>query len=203
MLVDLTRELDDDDVAVRLRALQRGVTARPPGLVKVLRERVARQKDPTVRTAFVTALVQLGEDALLHEVARALRHRDPVVVTGAARVLGNIGDRRAVPNLIEAFKTEDPGVGAAVARALGQLGDVVVVPWLIAALEQGFCVEACALALGTLGDARALAVLQALSSSFSPGFASNTTNTANPTNTEARVRLAVAQALHALQERAG
>jgi HEAT repeat protein len=184
-LDDLARDLDDADVAVRLRALARGVAARTPGFVKAVRARAPLQQDPVVRTAFVTALVRLGEDALLKEVARALRHRDAVVVTGAARVLGAIGDARAVPNLIEAFKTEDVVVGAAVARALGQLGDVVVVPWLIAALEQGFCVEACAQALGALGDARATAALRALASSSS----------------EPRLKLAASQALHALQER--
>ncbi len=185
-LADLVKDLDDADVNVRLRALSRGVAERPPGLVKAVRERVALQKDPAVRSAFVTALVRLGEDGLLREVARALRHRDPVVVKGAARVLGEIGDVRAVPNLIEAFKTEDEGIGAAVAKALGQLGDVVVVPWLIAALEQSFCGAACAAALGLLGDARALpALAKAQASSVEPS-----------------TKLAAAQALFALQERA-
>ena len=174
-LAELVCDLDNDDVGVRLAALRRGLELRPPGLVGALR----------TRTAFVVALVRLGEDVMLLEVARALRNSDPVVVAGAARVLGEVGDARAVPNLIEAFKTADIVIGAAVARALGQLGDRAVVPWLIAALEQGFSVEACAHALGTVGDARALPVLQTLAmSSSDPGW-----------------RLAGAQALHALQER--
>ncbi|MDP2341123.1 MAG: HEAT repeat domain-containing protein [Deltaproteobacteria bacterium] len=185
-LADLVRDLDDDDVGVRLGAVRRGLEVRPPGLVRAIRDRIATETDGAVRTAFVVALVRLGEDVLLREVARALRHKDPVVVAGAARVLGEVGDARAVPNLIEAFKTEDVVVGAVVARALGQLGDLVVVPWLLAALEQGFCPEACALALGSLGDARALPVLQALSTS---------------TAADPRLRLAAAQAVHALQER--
>lgn len=184
VLSDLTRDLDDVDVDVRRRALVRGLELRPPGLVKVLRERAGRQTDPTLRTAFVTTLVQLGEDVLLREVARALRHKDPVVVVGAARVLAQIGDARAVPNLIEAFKTDDVVVGAAVARALGALGDPVVVPWLLAALEQGFCADVCAAALGVLGDGRARAALEAAQQAADP-----------------RLRLAAAQALHALDER--
>lgn len=177
--------LDDTNVGVRLRALSLGVELRLPGLVKVLRERAPKQTNPVVRTAFVTALVRLGEDALLREVARALRHRDPVVVVGAARVLAQIGDARAVPNLIEAFKTEDVVVGSAVARALGVLGDVVVVPWLLAALEQGFCADACCTALGQLKDERARSGLEAAATSSDP-----------------RVKLAAAQALHALDEAA-
>lgn len=184
-LAELVCDLDNDDVGVRLAALRRGLELRPPGLVGALRTRIALESDGGLRTAFVVALVRLGEDVMLLEVARALRNSDPVVVAGAARVLGEVGDARAVPNLIEAFKTEDIVIGAAVARALGQLGDRAVVPWLIAALEQGFCVEACAHALGTLGDARALPVLQTLAMSSS----------------DPRWRLAGAQALHALQER--
>jgi HEAT repeat protein len=183
-LATLVEQLDDVDVGVRLRALATGVRHRVPGLVRALRERAPQQRDPTVRTAFVTALVRLGDDALLVEVARALRHKEPTVVVGAARVLGQIGDRRAVPNLIEAFQTDDAVVGAAVARALGQLGDVAVVPWLIAALGQGFCVDACAQALGQLRDTRARAPLAA----------------ALATATDAKTRLLLAQAVHAVDE---
>ena len=185
VLADLVRDLDDADMGVRLAALRRGLELRPPGLVRAIRDRIVQESEGSVRTAFVVALVRLGEEVLLREVARALRHKDPVVVAGAARVLGEVGDARTVPNLIEAFKTEDVVVGAAVARALGQLGDKVVVPWLVAALEQGFCPEACAQALGVLDDPRALPALEELS-----------------TSTDPRLRLAAAQALHALQERA-
>ena len=184
-LAEVMAGLDDADVGVRVRAVAVGVERRVPGLVKVLRERAPLQTDPVVRTACVTALVRLGEDALLREVARALRHKDAAVVVGAARVLAQIGDARAVPNLIEAFKTEDVVVGSAVARALGALGDVVVVPWLLAALDQDFCVDACCSALGQLKDERARTALEAAA-----------------TSSEARVKLAAAQALHALDEAA-
>jgi HEAT repeat protein len=191
--VALLRALDGDDDARRAaaRALADGAVAlrqRPgdelPALVGMLRRRIAGERTPDVRGHLVVALVHLGGDPLLREVARSLRSPDPGVIAGAARVLAAVGDRRVVPNLVEAFRTEDVVAGDAIARALGALGDPVVVPWLVAAAGQGFCVEACCRALGLLGDRR--------------GFATLTEHASSP---DERIRLAAREGLFRFAER--
>ena len=143
------------DGAVVLAACAAIVRHRPAGAVRVLRAAAPKLTSPRARRACVAAIVRLGEDALLVEIAHALRSSDSAVVLGAARVLGDVCDPRAVPNLIEALRTDDPAVFAAVAHALGQINDPVCVPWLVAAVDHGFCVEVACRALGALGDARA------------------------------------------------
>ncbi len=150
----------DDDAFVA--ACDDVVAARPAGAVRALRRALKRPLGPQARRAGVVAIMRLGDDALLREVAHALRSDDAVVVVGAARVLAAVGDRRAVPNLIEALRTDDPVVGDAIIDALGALGDPVALPWVLAAVEYGFCVESGCRCLGALGDAQALPVLRRL-----------------------------------------
>jgi HEAT repeat protein len=177
------RDLGDDDVAVRIAAARAIAARRPDDVAKALRVALSRERDVDARTAFLVALVALGGDDLLREIARALRHADAAVVAGAARVLGAVGDRRVVPNLLEAFRTDDVGVGVAVADALGQLCDAVATPWLVAAVEQGFCVEASCRALGLLGDRRGASALASCVD-----------------DDDARVRLAAREALQRFEE---
>lgn len=158
--------------------------SRAPGAVSALRRALQRPLSSAARRAGVVAVIRLGEDALLVEVARALRHEDVAVVVGAARILGDVADRRAVPNLVEALRTDNERVGDAVLWALGRLGDAAALPWVAAAAEHGFCVEAACRTLGELDDARAVPVLRRL--------------TERP---DRRVALAAAQALARLEER--
>lgn len=165
-------------------ACARVTAARVPGSVAALKAALGRPLDVTCRRAAVVAIIRLGEEALLRQVAHALRHEDPVVVVGAARVLAAVGDVRAVPNLVEALRTDDRTIGAAVIDALGALGDPAALPWVISAVDHGFCVEAGCAALGRLGDGRAIAPLQKLANSPDRGVA-----------------LAASQALVRLEER--
>ncbi len=180
----LLRELGDVDADVR-RAAARGLGSDGhDDVAGALRAAIAQERDGTVRVVMVAALVRLGGDALLREVARSLKSADAAVVAGAVRVLAAVGDRRVVPNLVDAFRTDDVVIGAAVAAALGDLGDPVVVPWLAAAADQGFCVAASCRALGALGDPRALPALQK-----------------HVDDDDARIRLAAREALHRFAER--
>ncbi len=179
--IDAAVDRGDDDAFVA--ACDVVVAARPIGAVRTLRRAMRRPLGPGARRAGVVAIVRLGDDALLKEVAQALRSDEALVVVGAARILGAVGDRRAVPNLIEALRTDDPTVGEAVIDALGALGDNVALPWVLAAVEHGFCVEAACRCLGALGDARALPALRRVHD-----------------GSDRRLALAAAQALVRLEE---
>ncbi len=176
--------LADADGSVRVAAARLIVRERPDDVAAGLRGAIARERDPGVRAELVAALVHLGGEQLLREVAQALRNSDVAVVSGAARVLALLGDRRVVPNLLEAFRTENVVVGAAVAQALGDLGDPAAVPFLLSAVEQGFCVESACRALGRLGDRRAVPTLHRLVNADDP-----------------RVRLAAREAVFRFEER--
>jgi HEAT repeat protein len=178
------RSLAVDDGAAFVAACARVAAARTPGTVAAVRAALNRALDVNCRRAAVVAIIRLGEDALLRQVAHALLHDDPVVVVGAARVLADVGDIRAVPNLVEALRTDDRVVGAAIIDALGALGDPAALPWVMSAVEHGFCVEAGCAALGRLGDDRAIMLLQKLGASD-----------------DKAVALAASQALVRLEER--
>lgn len=127
--------------------------------LKPLKELTEKDPDGSVRQAAAVAVIRIGGDTLLAEIAKNLRHEDPEVVAHAAVTLGKVGDPKIVPNLIAAFQTEDPLVGSAVAWALGRLGDPRAISWLGAALENGFVSANAAEALGRIGDIEAIPIL--------------------------------------------
>ncbi len=193
---DRTNDVSDDDavddvVALRagdadsfVAAVRRLERRRVPGAIAALRAALQRPLTPAARRAAVVAIVRLGDDLILREVAHALRHDQAAVVIGASRILGEIGDRRAVPNLVEALRTDDEAVGDAILSALGQLGDPASLPWVMAAAEHGFCVETACHVMGAIGDVSVEPLLRRLQAQGNK-----------------RVSLAAARALAVLQER--
>ncbi|MCB9638793.1 MAG: HEAT repeat domain-containing protein [Myxococcales bacterium] len=127
--------------------------------LKPLKEIVEKDPDGAVRQAAAIAVIRIGGDPLLAEVAKNLRHENPEVVAHAAVTLGKVGDAKVVPNLLAAFQTEDSLVGSAVAWALGRIGDSRAIQWLGAALENGFVPANAAEALGRIGDLEGAPIL--------------------------------------------
>jgi HEAT repeat protein len=105
----------------------------------------------------------------------ALKDRDKDVRKAAAQALGKIGDPRAVEPLIPALSDKDNDVRSVTAEALGNIGAQLqdatlrtrVVEQLIEALKESGVRHKAAVALGKIGDTRAVGPLIA---SLKDGF---------------------------------
>ncbi len=117
-----------------------------------------------VRTVAVQKLASLGTVAV-NPLLMALNHRDVLIRAGTARVLGILKDGRAVTPLVNALHDEDTRVQRAAIEALGLFRTRLAVQPLIECLrtsQDDRVVTGCAVALGRIGDARAVEPLIAL-----------------------------------------
>ena len=125
---------------------------------------IAALADEQTGRAAIGALGQIGDPRAVEPLIVILsREHQSALSRGcdAAQALGEIGDSRAVGPLIAA--AHDVGAMGACSEALGKLGDSAVEP-LISALKDGNATAtiAVAMALGAIGDARAVAPLIAV-----------------------------------------
>ena len=156
---ELIAALQQPDAATRSDAAEiLGQRKSRPALAP-LKQVAEKDPDGSVRQIAAIAVIRIGGDPLLAEIAKNLRSEDPQVIAHAAVTLGKVGDPKIVPNLIQAFQTEDPLVGSAVAWALGRLGDPRAISWLGAALENGFVSANAAEALGRIADLEGVPIL--------------------------------------------
>lgn len=164
----LTALLDDEDIDVRFAvAYSLARLGDPQGGVALLRMIIPGGENPQddiwhYLTDNVTA-------ALVEPLADALSHENRDVRQSAARLLGESGDPRAVGSLIEALG--DEGDVSRISRVLEEIGDPRACDALWAVVERSLAEGkdlydedggACraALALGALGDDRAIAPLR-------------------------------------------
>ena len=105
------------------------------------------------------ALVEIGIPAV-DALITALEFGDREVRRSAAAALGRIGDEGAVEALVAAFLAGDPSVRGSATEALVEIGGPSVGP-LIGALGDEKVGKFAAVALGRLGDARAVEPLMA------------------------------------------
>ena len=124
-----------------------------------LKQLAAEDTADVVRQKAALAVLQLGGEELLAEVAKHLRDDDPGAVAHAAITLGKVGNPVVVPNLLQAFQTESAEIGAAVAWALGQLKDNRAIEWLSTSLKHGFVSANAAEALGEIGTPEVVPIL--------------------------------------------
>ena len=137
---------------------------RKPNKLEFLLTRL-EHKHSGVRRCAATALGRLRDIRAVEPLLEHLRS-DPSRWTreAAAVALGNIGDQRAVEPLVACLEQErDPEVCECIIETLGWIGDPLAIPALIHCLEhENWIVRwAAARALGTVGDARAIAPLRA------------------------------------------
>ena len=94
-----------------------------------IREQIKKlnHADPRQRELALTALVQIGPDAV-EPLLKALSHQSTRIRQGAVRVLGQIRDARALPGLMQALGDSDAGVWSQAAAALAQFGEEAHAP---------------------------------------------------------------------------
>ena len=139
-----------------------------PAAVPALKDALD-DEDSSVRSEAASALGFIGEPAAVGALSDALDDVDPSVRWSAAQALGFIADPAAVPALSEALNDADSFVRSVAVEALVAIGDSGAVEPLLALVavkptatvavgERDPFLEAVR-ALGTLGDARAVARL--------------------------------------------
>lgn len=146
-------------------SLSRGKTAPLNRVVQAFKAVADQDLDPPIREATVTALRQMGDDALLGLLS-LLHDSQWRIRQNTAWALGEIGDSAAVPALVEALHDSDSAVSAAAATALGYIGDTAAIEPLIAGLnhEQWRVKKAAASALSCIGHAAIDPLLHTLKS---------------------------------------
>lgn len=140
------------------RARQQAATATVNALVETLAD-----GSPSVRTAAVKSLGQLGDPRAIAALAKAMREdTDPRVREAAAYALGEIDDSRAVPALLDALKTERvAAVREKIVQALGEIDDPSAVTGISAVVKDASPAvrRAAVWALGELEDPAAIPAL--------------------------------------------
>ncbi|HEY3999365.1 MAG TPA: HEAT repeat domain-containing protein [Candidatus Xenobia bacterium] len=111
---------------------------------------------PEVRSYAALALGRTGSTDAVEALRRALRDEGPNVRSNAIESLGILGAREAVPDLLDLAGSDDFFTVFPAIEALGRIGDERAVPLLIQHLHDELLAEAAAVALGLIGDRRAL-----------------------------------------------
>jgi HEAT repeat protein len=136
-----------------------------PSAVGALRL-AARDSESQVRAEAVRALGELGSEAEDVLIAALVEDTDEVVRQMAAQALGMLGGERALAVLVETLRRTEEGeeVRSACAEALGDTFEPEAVPPLLEALNDPSALVRydAALALGQLGDVRALDKLSSM-----------------------------------------
>lgn len=161
-LIDKALEsLHDPDVKLRSDAVEIIARSHSPERARVLRDVLKDPAERVRRAALDWSLARKDDDTVTFMIA-ALQDREPTVRCWAATALGNIGDPRAIAPLIAALSDNDARGRREAALALSKLKAADAVSPLIALLasEKEEHVRAnAAIALGEIGDKRALDVL--------------------------------------------
>jgi HEAT repeat protein len=143
-----------------------------------LRERFAKGGDPQTRGAFALGS-GLAQDRLAADTLRATlldNGADKSVRGWCGLALGLIGDRSSVEAVRKTLKTEtDRGLRVQMATAAGLLADATVIDDLTAVLKSpdssNYELGSAALALGQIGDERAVAALLEIATDTQKRFA--------------------------------
>jgi HEAT repeat protein len=148
-----------DYAAERVHEARDVVAGGTDGLVRAMR-------DPSwiVREMAIEALGRIGgEPAFSAALPAASGDDDMDVRLKALSVLARLGDPRAIPPLIDLLKENNYETTLAAAQVLAAIGEPAVLPLLTAlSALHGIGLQDGVRALGWIGDARALPVLEAL-----------------------------------------
>lgn len=170
-LPHLIKALSDEDGYVRAAAAgalgeirdERAVKA----LVAAMEYRDNRiyedDEDAEARNNAAEALGKIGDLRALNDLLRVASGKDFLLASYAVDALGMLGDERAIPTLLAALKVADQDLPKAACSALKKIGTPAVLP-LIESLQsaKGYWRVYALKALGSIGDPRALATINAL-----------------------------------------
>jgi HEAT repeat protein len=88
-----------------------------------------------VRWSSAEVLGEIGTEAAVSALVKALNDQEPEVRYYAARALGKIGTEAAVPGLVQALNDESFQVRSDAAKALGKISSQEAAPELLKALD--------------------------------------------------------------------
>jgi HEAT repeat protein len=128
---DLTQQLKQEDVIVRLHAIKALGETKDARAVEPL---IVVLKDSKCGLQAANALAKIGNHSVGHLIT-ALKDESPIARRNAAMALGKIKDTSAVNPLIASLKDDNPIVRRNAARALGEINDSSAVEPLTAALK--------------------------------------------------------------------
>jgi len=162
-LIEGLRFIGVVEVRPRIKAHLLGLTRsfeKVQSLTLLLEEEI-----PAVRREAALALGNIGGDAAVKGLVKALGEGDRLVRETAAKALGDIGGDAAVEALVKALADKDQSVRVCSAVALGDIGGDAAVEALVKALaDKDLSVRVCsAVALGNIGgDAAVKGLVKAL-----------------------------------------
>jgi HEAT repeat protein len=163
-IAPLVARLGDADELVRAHAAEALGAFADPNVIDALGVALLQDRSSEVRFRAAMALEAIHDRRALDLLTAALRDRDPLVRGTAALMIGRFGEAHTTDSLIARLADPDATVRHDVAEALGYMkaAAITAVEALIGALDDDD-VEvrgAAAIALGGIGDARALPRLE-------------------------------------------
>jgi len=162
------RDLTSEKHRVRRAAAEALGDVSDDELVPRAREALIRATDdlrPEVRSAAVLSLGELGGKEAAEAITRCLDDGNSEVRQSAAVALGSAGDLSSVPALIKALEEGSADLRFQAATSLAEVDANAAREPLLARLQHeddAEVVAACALALGAIGEHRAIEPLSAL-----------------------------------------
>jgi len=161
----LEKALQDSDPAVAASAATGLGKARAKAAVRSLLLALLH-KSPKLRSASAEALGRIGDVRSVTPLLRVLGADEATEVREqAAKALGLLKDARAVPALVKTLEAPEASLRVFAIDALGELGETSVVEGLSQMLttdRNPGVRQSLVVALGKLGDARALPALEAM-----------------------------------------
>lgn len=167
----LIEALSDEDGYVRAAAADALGEIRDERAVKALAAAMQYRdnriyeddEDAEARNNAAEALGKIGDLRAFDDLIHAASGKDLLLASYAVDALGMLGDERAIPTLLAALKVADLDLPKAACSALKRIGTPAVLP-LIEALDtaKGYWRVYALKALGSIGDPRALASINAL-----------------------------------------
>jgi HEAT repeat protein len=135
-LVQLAKELDNDDPEVRWIGVTELESIRSDDAVALLKKALKDARFVSIRWRAAIALGEQGNPKGVDALISALSDENDHVREEAAEALGKISDTRAIPALIDALEDPQRGVRLRAIKALEKMGDSAV-PALKKVAEKG------------------------------------------------------------------
>ncbi len=135
-LPDLLRAIEHPDARIRWNGIKAfgGCSVEPT--VTTLLEAYETQQNAYIRRSIVTALGQIGSEATIPGLVRALADPNASVRWSAVEALGHINSELVIPLLIQALRDQDAQVCRNAAAVLGKSGSTIAIDELHKLLKE-------------------------------------------------------------------
>ncbi|MBZ4193315.1 MAG: HEAT repeat domain-containing protein [Candidatus Contendobacter sp.] len=155
----LLRQLDDESAeARRWAALDLAVF---PEAAEALCAHLQREIQPAVRQAMLTALIEIGSDAVVEGLLPLLRSEDAAVRNPVVEAFQHLPDAVS-PHIETMLQDSDPDYRIFTVNVLNNLRHPQTPGWLQTVIESDADINVCAAAVEVLAEVGALAAIPAL-----------------------------------------